>query len=331
MKILGIETSCDDTGAAIFDSEKGILSQRLHTQLDLREKYGGVVPELSSRDHIRRLAPLVNDVLNESNCGTEDLHGVAYTAGPGLMGALLVGSMFARSLAFAWQKPSVAVHHLEAHVLAVMLEEKKPQFPFLTLLVSGGHTMLLRADDIGSYQLLGESLDDAAGEAFDKTARLMGLDYPGGARIAEFALQGNAMSYHFPRPMVDRPGLDFSFSGLKTYAHNTWQTSKQDHEARCDISHAFQEAIVDTLVIKCRRALEKTKLKQLVIAGGVAANQRLRERLAEMVEKFDAELFYPKPSLCTDNGAMVAYAGYRRFLLGQSDPLTAPIQPRWPL
>ena len=317
MRILGIETSCDETGVAIYDEEKGLIANQLHTQIALHADYGGVVPELASRDHIRKLAPLLQAALQEAHLTAKDIDGIAYTSGPGLVGALLVGSTVARSLAYAWNIPAIGVHHMEGHLLAPMLEENPPHFPFVALLVSGGHTQLVRVDSVGRYELLGESIDDAAGEAFDKTAKLLGLDYPGGAALARLALKGTPNRFAFPRPMTDRPGLDFSFSGLKTFAANTLHQVMQEEgelteQSKADIAYAFQEAVVDTLAIKCKRALKQTGLKRLVIAGGVSANKQLRQTLAELMQQFGGEVFYPQPQFCTDNGAMIAYAGFLR-------------------
>jgi N6-L-threonylcarbamoyladenine synthase len=331
MRILGIETSCDETGIAIFDDQRGILTHQLYSQIKLHADYGGVVPELASRDHIRKTLPLIEAALAEAGCGSDDLDGIAYTAGPGLVGALLVGATIARSLAMAWGKPAVAVHHMEGHLLAPMLEEHKPEFPFVALLVSGGHTLLVRVDGIGQYQILGESVDDAAGEAFDKTAKLLGLDYPGGAALSKLSEQGVAGRFVFPRPMTDRPGLDFSFSGLKTFAANTIRNQGSDDQTRADIAHAFQTAVVDTLAIKCKRALQETGLKRLVIAGGVSANKQLRAELAALMKKLGGEVFYPRPEFCTDNGAMIAFAGLQRLKAGQTTGLEIVVQPRWSL
>ena len=334
MRILGIETSCDETGVAIYDEEKGLIANQLHTQIALHADYGGVVPELASRDHIRKLAPLLQAALQEAHLTAKDIDGIAYTSGPGLVGALLVGSTVARSLAYAWNIPAIGVHHMEGHLLAPMLEENPPHFPFVALLVSGGHTQLVRVDGVGRYELLGESIDDAAGEAFDKTAKLLGLDYPGGAALARLALKGTPNRFAFPRPMTDRPGLDFSFSGLKTFAANTLhQVMKEEGElteqSKADIAYAFQEAVVDTLAIKCKRALKQTGLKRLVIAGGVSANKQLRQTLAELMQQFGGEVFYPQPQFCTDNGAMIAYAGFLRLKQGQQQDLAIEVRPRW--
>ncbi|WP_314790775.1 tRNA (adenosine(37)-N6)-threonylcarbamoyltransferase complex transferase subunit TsaD [Aggregatibacter aphrophilus] len=334
MRILGIETSCDETGVAIYDEEKGLIANQLHTQIALHADYGGVVPELASRDHIRKLAPLLQAALQEANLTAKDIDGVAYTCGPGLVGALLVGSTVARSLAYAWNVPAIGIHHMEGHLLVPMLEENPPHFPFVALLVSGGHTQLVRVDGVGRYELLGESIDDAAGEAFDKTAKLLGLDYPGGAALARLALNGTPNRFAFPRPMTDRPGLDFSFSGLKTFAANTLHQVMQEEgelteQSKADIAYAFQEAVVDTLAIKCKRALKQAGLKRLVIAGGVSANKQLRQTLAELMQQLGGEVFYPQPQFCTDNGAMIAYAGFLRLKQGQQQDLAIEVRPRW--
>jgi N6-L-threonylcarbamoyladenine synthase len=331
MRVLGIETSCDETGIAIYDGERGLLSHVLYSQIPLHADYGGVVPELASRDHVRKTLPLIKQALNEAGLTAADIDGVAYTAGPGLAGALLVGATLGRSLAFAWQKPALAVHHMEGHLLAPMLENTSPEFPFLALLVSGGHTQLVAVKGIGQYQLLGESIDDAAGEAFDKTAKLMGLDYPGGPLLAKLATQGDATKYSFPRPMTDRPGLDFSFSGLKTAASMVIQKEGNSAQVQADIAASFQQAVVDTLLIKCRRALEQTGYKRLVIAGGVSANESLRQQLAALMQSLKGEVYYPRKEFCTDNGAMIAFAGYQRLKAGQQQDLSIGVTPRWPL
>lgn len=331
MRVLGIESSCDETGVAIYDSEKGLLANQLYSQIALHADYGGVVPELASRDHIRKTIPLIEQALKEAKLTSKDIDGVAYTAGPGLVGALLVGATIGRSLAFAWDVPAIAVHHMEGHLLAPMLEDNPPSFPFVALLVSGGHTQLISVTGIGKYELLGESVDDAAGEAFDKTAKLLGLDYPGGPVLSKMAQQGVAGRFTFPRPMTDRPGLDFSFSGLKTFAANTIHASGNDTQTKADIARAFEDAVVDTLAIKCRRALKQTGFNQLVIAGGVSANRTLRARLKEMMAKMNGEVFYARPEFCTDNGAMIAYAGMVRLVAGQQTDLSVTVRPRWPL
>jgi N6-L-threonylcarbamoyladenine synthase len=331
MIVLGIETSCDETGVALYAADRGLLGHALYSQIDLHARYGGVVPELASRDHVRKLLPLVRQVIDKSGIKKEDISGVAYTAGPGLVGALLVGATTGRSLAWTWGVPAIGIHHMEGHLLAPMLEPEPPEFPFLALLVSGGHTLLVEVEGIGDYRVLGDSVDDAVGEAFDKTATLLGLSYPGGPALAALALQGDATRLRFPRPMTDRPGLDFSFSGLKTFALNTWRNSGQSQQDRADIARAFEEAVVDTMVIKCRRAVAQTGLKTLVIAGGVGANRRLRERLGELMTAEGGRVCYPRLEFCTDNGAMIAYAGYRRLQAGQHEGLSIKAMPRWSL
>ncbi len=328
MYILGIETSCDETGVAIYHSQRGLVHHLLYSQIEMHSEYGGVVPELASRDHIRKLIPLIKQLLHESKLTKIDITVIAYTAGPGLMGALLVGAATAQSLAFAWQIPAVAVHHMEGHLLAPMLEENPPEFPFVALLISGGHTLLVKVESIGNYELLGESLDDAAGEAFDKTAKLLGLNYPGGVKLSELAKSGQ-VRFRFPQPMTDRPGLDFSFSGLKTFALNTFQKCEKTDQDKADIALAFQNAVAETLAIKCRRALQQTDLKTLVVAGGVSANTQIRTTLMAMIEKENGQIFFPRPEFCTDNGAMIAYAGYQRFLMGETQRLEIFARPRW--
>ncbi|MES2819521.1 MAG: tRNA (adenosine(37)-N6)-threonylcarbamoyltransferase complex transferase subunit TsaD [Pseudomonadota bacterium] len=335
MLVLGLETSCDETGVALYDSQRGLLADALFSQIDLHRAYGGVVPELASRDHVKRMLPLIRQVLDEAGCTARQIDAIAYTAGPGLVGALLVGAACAQAMAFAWGIPALGVHHMEGHLLAPMLEEQPPAFPFVALLVSGGHTQLVRVDGIGRYQLLGESLDDAAGEAFDKTAKLMGLPYPGGPEIARLAQRGTPGRFVFPRPMTDRPGLEFSFSGLKTFALNTWQRCQaagdEGEQTRCDVALAFEQAVVDTLTIKCKRALKQTGLKRLVIAGGVSANQALRQSLEKMLGDIQGQVFYARPVFCTDNGAMIAYAGCQRLLAGQHEGPGSAVQARWPM
>ncbi|EJD6409968.1 tRNA (adenosine(37)-N6)-threonylcarbamoyltransferase complex transferase subunit TsaD [Providencia rettgeri] len=331
MRVLGIETSCDETGIAIYDDELGLMANQLYSQIKVHADYGGVVPELASRDHIRKTVPLIQAALKEANLTREDIDAVAYTAGPGLVGALMVGATVGRSLAFAWNVPAVAVHHMEGHLLAPMLEEKSPEFPFVALLVSGGHTQLISVTGVGEYALLGESIDDAAGEAFDKTAKLLGLDYPGGPVLSRMAQQGTAGRFVFPRPMTDRPGLDFSFSGLKTFAANTIRENSDDDQTRADIARAFEDAVVDTLAIKCKRALEQTGFKRLVMAGGVSANRALRAKMDEVLKQRGGEVFYARPEFCTDNGAMIALAGLIRLKGGASTGLGIIVRPRWPL
>ena len=331
MRILGIETSCDETGIAIYDDQAGLLANQLYSQVKLHADYGGVVPELASRDHVRKTIPLIQAALKQANLQPQQIDAVAYTAGPGLVGALLVGATIGRALAFAWKVPAVPVHHMEGHLLAPMLEDNPPSFPFVALLVSGGHTQLISVTGIGEYELLGESIDDAAGEAFDKTAKLLGLDYPGGPMLSKMAQQGTAGRFKFPRPMTDRPGLDFSFSGLKTFAANTIRGNDDDDQTRADIARAFEDAVVDTLSIKCKRALDQTGFKRLVIAGGVSANSTLREQMAKMMQARGGEVFYARPEFCTDNGAMIAYAGMVRLKGGARGELGVSVRPRWPL
>jgi len=332
MRVLGIETSCDETGVALYDTEQGLLGHTLYSQIELHAQYGGVVPELASRDHVRKLIPLIKTLLNDSATQFDQIDGVAYTAGPGLIGALLVGSAVGRSLAWTWQVPAIGVHHMEGHLLAAMLEQPTPTFPFLALLVSGGHTQLVHVAAVGQYTVLGESVDDAAGEAFDKTAKLLGLGYPGGPALAHLAEQGSPNAFHFPRPMTQRPGLDFSFSGLKTHVLTTWRAQPDQNETtRANIARAFEEAVIDTLAIKCRRALSQTGLTRLVIAGGVGANQRLRTRLVQLADELGVAVYYPRPIFCTDNGAMIAYTGALRLAAGQSQSLEFSARPRWPM
>lgn len=338
MVVLGIETSCDETGVALCDAQRGLLGHLVHSQIDIHAEYGGVVPELASRDHVRKTLPLVDALLQQTGIEKTQIDGIAYTTGPGLVGALLVGAAIGRSLAWSLGIPAVGVHHMEGHLLAPMLEDERPQFPFVALLVSGGHTQLIEVKGVGQYQLLGESVDDAAGEAFDKTAKLLGLPYPGGPELAKLAVSGNPDRFRFPRPMTDRPGLDFSFSGLKTFALNTLHTELEkvsdatdQQQLKVDIARAFEDAVVDTLMIKCRRAIQQSGAKTLVLAGGVSANRRLRERIGEVMEKVGGQAFYPRPEFCTDNGAMIAYAGLQRLLAGQSEPLKFAAKPRWPM
>lgn len=340
LKVLGIETSCDETGIAIYDSEAGLLADALYSQVEIHAKYGGVIPELASRDHIRKALPLINQVLEQAQLKPQDIDGVAYTAGPGLVGALLVGASIGRALGMGWGVPTLGVHHMEGHLLAPMLEDNPPDFPFVALLVSGGHTQLVKVMAIGEYTLLGESLDDAAGEAFDKVGKMLGLEYPGGPNLAKLAEKGIADRFNFPRPMTNRPGLDFSFSGLKTSVRNTIAQCREraegeereiDEQTKADIARAFEEAVASTLAIKCRRALQQTGFKTLVIAGGVSANLHLRSVLESAVQKLDSKLFYAQPKYCTDNGAMIAYAGCQRIQAGQQDDLAIRAQPRWSL
>ncbi len=324
---LGIESSCDETGVGLYHSQQGLVAHQLFSQVEIHAEYGGVVPELASRDHIQRTIPLIKAVLADANLGLQNINGIAYTAGPGLAGALLVGSAVAKSLAWSLKIPSLAVHHMEGHLLAPLLEDNKPEFPFVALLVSGGHTMLVDVEAIGKYKILGESLDDAVGEAFDKTAKILGLGYPGGPALAKLAQQGDEGAFKFPRPMVDRPGLDFSFSGLKTFARNTFAKYP---EQKADIAKAFEVAATQTLMIKCRRALEQTGHSRLVVAGGVSSNLSLRKELDKMGEKTGSSVFYPRQEFCTDNGAMIALAGHLRLTKGQvSVDSDISIKPRW--
>lgn len=340
MRVLGIETSCDETGVALYDTAldggNGLLADALYSQIAMHAEYGGVVPELASRDHTRKLLPLVEQVLAEANMTRSELDGIAYTAGPGLVGALMVGAATAHGMARALGIPALGVHHMEGHLLAPMLERNPPAFPFVALLVSGGHTQLVEVKGLGLYRLLGESVDDAAGEAFDKAAKMLGLPYPGGPEVARLAEQGDPKRFRFPRPMTDRPGLDFSFSGLKT--HTLTAIRKLDEageltpQGRADIARAFEDAVADTLTIKCRRALDATGLKRLVVAGGVSANVRLRERLRLACDKRSARAYYPRGRFCTDNGAMIAYVGAQRLQAGECDTLgQMQATPRWPL
>ncbi|HCK82793.1 MAG TPA: tRNA (adenosine(37)-N6)-threonylcarbamoyltransferase complex transferase subunit TsaD [Candidatus Competibacter sp.] len=331
MLILGIETSCDETGVALYDSGRGLLAHALHSQVDLHAEYGGVVPELASRDHVRKTLPLLREICQRAAVAPGRIEGVAYTRGPGLIGALLVGAAIGRSLAWAWRVPAIGVHHMEGHLLAPMLEPEPPAFPFVALLVSGGHSLLVDVGGVGRYRILGESVDDAAGEAFDKTAKLLGLPYPGGPALAELAERGDPRRFTFPRPMTDRPGCDFSFSGLKTAAINTWRALEPTPENRADVARAFEDAVVETLAIKCRRALKATRLRRLVVAGGVGANRRLRERLRELTAELGGQVYYPRLEFCTDNGAMIAYAGWRRLAAGQHEATSIEVMPRWPL
>jgi N6-L-threonylcarbamoyladenine synthase len=331
MRVLGIETSCDETAAAVYDGAAGLLAHELHSQVALHAAYGGVVPELASRDHLRKLLPLLEKAV-EVGGGREAIEGIAYTSGPGLVGALLVGAAVARSLAYAWGVPCIGVHHMEGHLLAPLLEPDPPAFPFVALLVSGGHTLLARVEGVGRYELLGSSLDDAAGEAFDKTAKLLGLGYPGGPQLAALAEQGRPDVFRFPRPLTDRPGLDFSFSGLKTAVVVALRKHGElDDVARADVARGFEEAVVDTLVIKCQRALAETGAETLVVAGGVGANRRLRARMLAMGERQGARVVYPRAEFCTDNAAMIALLGELRLAAGERDDLSIRARARWPM
>ena len=329
--MLGIETSCDETGVAIYDGKLGLMAHALYSQAHIHAEYGGVVPEIASRDHVRKLIPLLDECMQQAGSKREEIDGVAYTAGPGLIGALLVGASAGRAIAMSLAVPAVAVHHMEGHLLAPLLEPDPPGFPFVALLVSGGHSMLVEVRKIGCYRILGETRDDAAGEAFDKTAKLLGLGYPGGPEIARAAETGDPDKYRFPRPMTDRPGLEFSFSGLKTHTRNLWREHCGEENAVADIAAGFQQAVVDTMVIKCRRAMQQTRCAQLVIAGGVGANLRLREALTRAGQKYGWNVSYPRIEFCTDNGAMIAHAGYHRLLAGEAEAEIIHARPRWPL
>ena len=328
--VLGIETSCDETAAAVYDGATGLRSHALFSQVDLHAAYGGVVPELASRDHVRRINPLIRQALDQAGVKPAELAGVAYTAGPGLVGALMVGGSVAAGIALAHDLPLIPVHHLEAHLLAPMLEERRPEFPFLALLVSGGHTQLVSVEGVGRYEILGESLDDAVGEAFDKVAKLLGLPYPGGPHLAKLAERGKSGRYKFARPMTDRPGLDFSFSGLKTAVLTTLPPGASEQD-KADIARGFEDAVVETLVIKCERALEQTGCASLVVAGGVGANQRLREQLAAAASRNGTQLYFPRKDFCTDNAAMIAYTGWARLSEGQRGGAPIRARARWPL
>ncbi len=329
MRVLGLETSCDDTGVAIYDSQKGLLAHGLASQALIHAPFGGVVPELASRDHVRKTLPLIQAIMAEGGTQASDIDGVAYTAGPGLVGALLVGAAIGRALAYAWQIPGIGIHHMEGHLLSPMLEPDPPAFPFLALLVSGGHTLLADVRAVGQYTVLGESLDDAVGEAFDKTAKALGLGYPGGPAIAQVAQQGNPGEFHFPRPMTEKAGLDFSFSGLKTAVVRAIAGRSLDAQTIADVALEFEQAAIATLAIKCRRALDQTGHKRLVVAGGVSANHLLRKELGKLAATLGAKVYYPRPEFCTDNGAMVAYAGALRLAAGQHEGFAFRVHPRW--
>ncbi len=331
MRILSIESSCDESAVAVLDEGRGLLAHELFSQVDLHRVFGGVVPELASRDHVRRLLPIVQSALAAAKTSPAELNGVAYTAGPGLIGALLTGAALARSLAYAWKVPAIGIHHLEGHLLAPLLEDEPPPFPHVALLVSGGHTMLMEVQGIGRYQLLGETRDDAAGEAFDKSAKLLGLPYPGGPELARIAQGGKAGALELPRPMLDRAGLEFSFSGLKTAVLHAARQQELTENRKADIAHAAQEAIVDTLVAKSMRALAHTGLDVLVVSGGVSANSRLRSRLTDELHHRGGRAYFPRVQFCTDNAAMIAVAGLARLKAGQHDDLGIRARARWPL
>ncbi len=331
MVVLGIETSCDETATAVYDGRHGLLANRVFSQVALHAPHGGVVPELASRDHVARLLPMIKDALMEAGLDPQAIDGIAYTAGPGLIGALLVGGAVARSLGYAWGVPVVGVHHLEGHLLAPALEPDAPDFPYVALQVSGGHTMLVEVAGLGRYRILGETLDDAAGEAFDKTAKFLGLGYPGGPALAALAESGRDGVFEFPRPMLDRPGLDFSFSGLKTAVVVALRGRELDATMRADVARGFETAMVETLVAKCLRALRQTGIGTLVVAGGVAANRRLRTELARAVPAMGGRVYYPRPEFCTDNAAMIALAGHARLVAGEREDLPVRARARWPL
>ena len=331
MRVLAIESSCDESAAAVLDDARGLLAHELFSQIELHRAYGGVVPELASRDHIRRLLPLIRSALKASDTDPKQLDGVAYTAGPGLIGALLTGAALARSLAYAWGVPAVGIHHLEGHLLAPLLEADPPPFPHVALLVSGGHTMLIEVRGIGQYEVLGETRDDAAGEAFDKTAKLLGLPYPGGPQLAQLAEGGKSGPFNFPRPMLDRPGLEFSFSGLKTAVLHAVRGRELSDAVKADVAYGVQEAIVETLAAKAVRALEQTGLDVLVVSGGVSANRFLRTRLAEAIRRRGGRLYFPRIEFCTDNAAMIAVAGLARLVSGPHDGLAIQARAQWPL
>lgn len=329
MLVLGIESSCDETGVAVYDDKRGLLAHAIHTQIPIHAQYGGVVPELAGRDHVKRVVPLIRSVTGQAGVTLKDLDAIAYTAGPGLIGALLVGAMEARSLAFALNIPAVPVHHMEGHLLAPMLEDEAPSFPFVALLVSGGHTMLIRVSAPGSYEILGESVDDAAGEAFDKTAKLLGLPYPGGPKLEALARDGDSRAYKFPRPMIDRPNCDFSFAGLKTSVLNAVHKSTDIEHDKASIARCFEDAVADTLVHKCQRALDQAQMNTLVVAGGVSANSTIRNSLTALMEKRKGKVFFARREFCTDNGAMIALAGMLRFKAGVTADLGVNVFPRW--
>ena len=329
MRVLGIESSCDETGIALYDTERGLVAHALYSQVKLHAEYGGVVPELASRDHIRKTLPLIEQALNNAQLKRCDIDAVAYTAGPGLVGALLVGASIGKSIAWALGVPALAINHMEGHLLSPLLEDQAPDFPFISLLVSGGHTLLVDVQGVGQYELLGESIDDAVGEAFDKTAKMLGLSYPGGPALAALAEKGRPDIYSFPRPMTNRPGLDFSFSGLKTFSMNTWLNSGQSAQDKADIALAFQTAAVETLAIKCTRALKQVGRNKLVVAGGVSANIALRQRLDALK---GITVYYPRPAFCSDNGAMIAFAGaMRKAAFSKQQTSNFSVRPRWPL
>ena len=329
--VLGIETSCDETAVALYDEQEGLLAHEIYSQITVHAEYGGIVPELASRDHIRKTLPLIGKALTDAQLSKKDINGIAYTKGPGLIGALMVGASVAKSLAYALQVPLVGVHHMEAHLMAVQLEKKAPNYPFIALLVSGGHTLLVLVESPGCYKLLGESVDDAVGESFDKTAKLLGLPYPGGPALAKLAEKGDPTRFHFPRPMLNKPHLNFSFSGLKTHAVHCVRQYGDDWQTRADIACAFEDAVIDTLAQKCLRAVKKTKINTLVLVGGVAANKKLRQKLGELMISHAGEAYCPRQEFCTDNGAMIAYTGWLRLNAGEKEDNTIRVRARWPM
>ena len=331
MKVLGIESSCDETGIAIYDTERGLLSHALYSQVEMHAEYGGVVPELASRDHIRRALPLIQNVLDQAKLTLQDIEGIAYTQGPGLSGALLVGTSIAEALAFTLNIPTVGVHHLEGHLLAPLLEENPPQFPFVALLVSGGHTQLMKVTGIGEYELLGDTLDDAAGEAFDKTAKLLGLGYPGGPAVSALATKGKPGRFKLPRPLLNSGDLNFSFSGLKTAVLTMVNGNDADEQTRADIAYEFQEAVTEVLTAKCMAALRNTGLDSLIVSGGVGANKRLRQQLDSATKRRLCKVHYPRLEFCTDNGAMIAFAGAMRMHNAVEGDHGFTVKPRWDL
>jgi N6-L-threonylcarbamoyladenine synthase len=331
MLVLGIESSCDETGIALYDTDKGLLAHALHSQIEMHAEYGGVVPELASRDHIRRAIPLIQHVLDEAGLTLQDIDGIAYTQGPGLSGALLVGTSIAEALAFTLNIPTIGVHHLEGHLLAPLLEENPPSFPFVALLVSGGHTQLMRVGGIGDYELLGDTMDDAAGEAFDKTAKLLGLSYPGGPAVSKLALQGKPDRFKLPRPMLNSGDLNFSFSGLKTAVLTLANSNDLDEQTKADIAYEFQEAVTELLTTKCMSALRETRLDSLIVSGGVGANQQLRAKLNAATKRKLCKVHYPRLEFCTDNGAMIAFAGAMRMQHAKAGDYSFTVKPRWDL
>lgn len=329
MRVLGIETSCDETAVAIYDSSRGLLAHRVYSQTSIHNPYGGIVPELASRDHIRKTVPLIHETLQEAHLSKNEIDGIAYTKGPGLIGALMVGASIAKSMAYGLHIPVIGIHHMESHLMVVRLEKAFPEFPFIALLVSGGHTLLVQVRAFGDYVILGESVDDAVGEAFDKTAKLLGLPYPGGPELARLAEKGNPNRFRFPRPMIDRRDLNFSFSGLKTHAVNCLKKFGDDAQTRADMARAFEDAVVEVLVHKCFQALEQTGLTALVMVGGVAANQKLRKRLDQIMGEKGIRVYYPRREFCTDNGAMVAYNGWLHLSQGEKENTAILVKPRW--